>query len=174
MGISAAFFAACGSGTSGGGAATNSDGSASDRVAKVADTSSKAKRGGVLKDYAQAEPRSLDPVQPLADLNRISAFIYNTLLGAKPGHLKPATGELQGSLAQSWEVAPDGLTLTFKLRPGVKWHNKAPVNGRLVDTKDILFSMERYAQKGRWAPWCSTAQHQARRCSAPPRPMPAR
>ena len=53
----------------------------------------------MLKDYAQAEPRSMDPVQPLADLNRISAFVYNTLLSAKPGHLKPATGELQGSLA---------------------------------------------------------------------------
>ena len=54
------------------------------QVAKYTDTTAQAKRGGVLKDYAQAEPRTLDPVQPLADLNRIATFVYNTLLTASP------------------------------------------------------------------------------------------
>lgn len=26
-------------------------------------------------------------------------------------------------LAESWEVAPDGMTYTFRLRPGVRWHD---------------------------------------------------
>ncbi len=171
----AAFLAACGSssnnnssstggssastGTSGSSAASGASGSSgasaasgasggNGLVAKVTDTTSSAKRGGTLKDYAQAEPRSLDPVMPQADLNRIAPFTYNTLLTAKPGHMEAATGELQGSLAESWETSPDGLTVTFKLRQGVKWHNIAPVSGRAFSTDDVLFSFDRYAELG--------------------------
>ena len=41
-------------------------------------------------------------------------------------------------MAESWEFSPDGLKITMKLRQGVKWHNKAPVNGRAVDVDDII------------------------------------
>ena len=112
------------------------------------DTTAQAKRGGVLKDYAQAEPRTLDPVQPLADLNRIATFVYNTLLTAKPNKLSPPREKPRARLAQSWEIAPDGLTITFKLRQGVKWHNKAPVSGRAFDSGDVLASFERYIKMG--------------------------
>src|ERR1051325_683217 len=123
LGLSAAFLAACGGGGSDDKPSNNttSDGKSS-LVTKNTDTTAQAKRGGVLKDYAQAEPRTLDPVQPLADYNRIAPFVYSSLLVAKPGHLAPSTGELQGQLAQSYETSPDGLQVTFKLRPGVKWH----------------------------------------------------
>ena len=30
-------------------------------------------------------------------------------------------------LAESWDVAPDGLSLTFKIRPGVRWHDGTPL-----------------------------------------------
>ena len=36
----------------------------------------------------------------------------------------------------------------MKLRSGVKWHNKAPVNGRALDPQDIVFSWNRFAAKG--------------------------
>src|SRR5688572_3231552 len=147
FGLSAAFLAACG-GSDSGGSTSQQASSSSDLVVKPTDSTSQAKRGGVLKDYAQAEPRSLDPVNPQADYNRIAPFVYSTLLAAKPNKLEPATGELQGQIAQSWETSPDGLTLTFKLRPGVKWHNRPPVNGRTVDTDDVLFSLDRYAKLG--------------------------
>jgi ABC-type transport system substrate-binding protein len=137
-------LAACGGGS------TDSTGgsSASDYVAKKKDTSSQAVRGGVLKDYAQAQPRSLDPLNPQADYNRIAPFVYNTLLTEKPGHMEPSAYALQGHLAESFETSPDGLQLTLKLRQGVKWHNKPPVSGRTFDADDALFSLDRFARIG--------------------------
>ena len=135
-GLAAAFLAACGGGGDGGDAGKTTG---SDLVEPAVDTFTKSKRGGILKDYAQAEPRSLDPVNPLADYNRIAPAVYSTLLGEKPGHLKPSAYELVGRVAQSFEIAPDGLQITFKLRPNVKFHNRPPVNGRTLDTDDVLF-----------------------------------
>ncbi|CAH2602694.1 ABC transporter substrate-binding protein [Rhodovastum atsumiense] len=40
-------------------------------------------------------------------------------------------------LAASWEIAPDGLTYTFHLRQGVRWHD-----GRPFTSADVAFSIE--------------------------------
>ncbi len=40
-----------------------------------------------------------------------------------------------GDLARSWEVSPDGLTITFHLRKGVRFHD-----GRPYTSKDALFN----------------------------------
>src|SRR5215831_12162699 len=42
--------------------------------------------------------------------------VYNALLKYKPDSV-----ELTGDLATSWDVSPDGLTYTFKLRQDVDW-----------------------------------------------------
>ena len=47
-------------------------------------------------------------------------------------------------LAASWDVSPDGLTVTFHLRQGVKWANVPPVNGREVVADDVVFSYKRH------------------------------
>jgi peptide/nickel transport system substrate-binding protein len=58
-----------------------------------------------------------------------------------PGVQMP-TFEVEGDLADSW-TQPDDTTFVFKLRPGVKFHNIAPVNGRVVDAEDVIKSFQR-------------------------------
>ncbi|MBZ9791569.1 ABC transporter substrate-binding protein [Rhizobium sp. 3T7] len=59
--------------------------------------------------------------------------LYSRLMDYEPG-----TATLVPSLAESFEVAPDGLTYTFKLRKGVKFSS-----GRDVVASDVKYSIER-------------------------------
>ena len=49
---------------------------------------------------------------------------------------------LRGQLAESWEL-PDDTTIIVKVRPGVRWHDKAPMNGRELTASDIKFNYDR-------------------------------
>ena len=49
---------------------------------------------------------------------------------------------LIGQLAESWET-PDPLTYVFKIRDGVFWHDKAPVNGRQLTAHDVEYTFQR-------------------------------
>lgn len=46
-----------------------------------------------------------------------------------------------GSLAESWEV-PDDQTVIFKIRKGVRFQSKPPVNGREMNANDVVFSIK--------------------------------
>ena len=54
---------------------------------------------------------------------------------------------LECDLCQSWELNED-LAYVFKLRPGIKWQNVAPVNGRALNAQDIVFSLDRIRTPG--------------------------
>jgi len=47
-----------------------------------------------------------------------------------------AYGEIVADLARSWEVSPDGLRYTFRLRPDARWHDGLPVTA-----DDVLFTV---------------------------------
>jgi len=47
--------------------------------------------------------------------------------------------------AESWDIAPDGKSITFKLRKGVKWAQLPPLNGREVTAEDVKYSYDRLA-----------------------------
>ena len=49
---------------------------------------------------------------------------------------------LTGRLAESWEQ-PDLDTLIFKIRQGVHWHDKPPMNGRELTAADVEWSFHR-------------------------------
>ena len=46
--------------------------------------------------------------------------------------------KLEGELAETWEVSPDGKRITFRLRKGVTWHDGAPFT-----SEDVLFTYRR-------------------------------
>ena len=65
-----------------------------------------------------------------------SKVSYDNSAGFLPGEA------LAGQLAESWEN-PDPLTYVFKIRDGVFWHDKAPVNGRQLTAHDVEYSFDR-------------------------------
>ena len=50
------------------------------------------------------------------------------------------SGKIVGSLARTWDVSPDGTSVTFHLVSGAKWHDGAPFTAQ-----DVKFSYERAA-----------------------------
>ncbi len=71
----------------------------------------------------------LPPLASDATSHGIAGLIYNGLV-KYDGDLN-----LVGDLAESWEISPDNLTITFKLRKGVRWHD-----GRPFTAQDVLFT----------------------------------
>ncbi len=49
---------------------------------------------------------------------------------------------VKGHLAVSWEQ-PDLETIIFHIRPGVHWHDKAPMYGRELNAEDVEFTWHR-------------------------------
>ena len=144
--LGAAFLAACGGSDSGSGGGGKKE--SNSLVQTPVDTSKQAKKGGVLKDRNFGDPPSLDVIQATVSWNPFGFGVYSSLVQPAPGYLKPPGEELLPDIAESWETSPDGMTLTLKIRQNVKWHNKAPVNGRAMTIDDIVYSWERMAAKG--------------------------
>ena len=102
------------------------------------------KRGGTLA-IRTWDPPHFDPFQTISYKTHIAlSFTHSRLLKHKAGpSVVPGTFPLEGDLAESW-TQPNETTYVFKLRRGVKWHNKPPVNGRELTADDVVFSVNHF------------------------------
>src|SRR5499426_4500566 len=93
------------------------------------------RRGGILLGAIAADAPSLDPHQEetFATLHLV-APCYSTLLQIDP-YSYP---KIIGDLATEWKIAPDGLTYTFKLRQGVRFHD-----GSSLTSADVKATYEK-------------------------------
>jgi len=68
--------------------------------------------------------------------------VYGRLIEFKPG-----STDIEPGLAERWDVSPDGKTVTFHLRHGVKWHSNAAFKPtRDFNADDVLFTFNRMAK----------------------------
>ena len=102
------------------------------------------KRGGTLA-IRTYDPPHFDPFQTISFKTHISlSFTHSRLLKHKAGpSVAPGTFPIEGDLAESW-TQPNETTCVFKLRRGVKWQNKPPVNGRELTADDVVFSVNHF------------------------------
>jgi peptide/nickel transport system substrate-binding protein len=103
------------------------------------------KRGGVLRLTVISDPLHFDPHQTISFLTMVPlSFVYSRLLKVKAGpSVKPMTYPVEPDLAESW-TQPNDTTYIFKLRKGVRWHPKPPVNGRELTAADVKYTYERF------------------------------
>ena len=82
------------------------------------------RRGGVLLAVIGADAPSLDPhqEQTFATLQPV-APLYSTLLQIDPYNYP----NIVGDVATEWKISPDGLTYTFKIRQGIRFHDGSPL-----------------------------------------------
>ena len=92
------------------------------------------KQGGAIVVTYKDDIVTLDPAIGYDWVNwSIIKSLFVRLMDYKPG-----TAELTTSLADSYEISKDGLSYTFKLHKGVKFHH-----GREIVAQDVKYSLER-------------------------------
>ncbi|MDV5860145.1 ABC transporter substrate-binding protein [Pseudomonas mendocina] len=94
---------------------------------------------------SEGSPAGFDPglYTTGTDFDAAAETIFNRLTQFERGGTKVEPG-----LAQSWEVSDDGLTYTFKLRPGVKFHTTEYFTpSRTFNADDVLFTFQRMHDK---------------------------
>src|SRR5712691_6324029 len=90
-----------------------------------------------LRFVPQADLANFDPIWGTQYVVRnASAMVWDTLYGMDE-RLQP-----QRQMVEAEEVTPDGLTWTFRLRPGLKFHD-----GEKVLAKDVVASLNRWAAR---------------------------
>jgi peptide/nickel transport system substrate-binding protein len=84
------------------------------------------------------EPGGLDPHGAAGSgQNIILPYLYDTLV------YRGADNQFYPYLAESWEIAPDGLQTTFTLREGITFHDGTP-----LDADAVKFTFDRLKEQG--------------------------
>ena len=84
------------------------------------------------------DPDGLDPhMSASASTFQVTSSIYETLVTVD------RNGNIVPQLAESWEIAPDGLSITFSLRPDTLFSNGNP-----CDAEAVKSSFDRFLSNG--------------------------
>lgn len=87
--------------------------------------------GGSFSEGLVGSPRFVNPVLATSKTDQdLSTLIYSGLIKSSP------SGKIIPDLAESYKISEDGLTYTFKLKDGLKFHD-----GKELTTADIEFTI---------------------------------
>lgn len=88
--------------------------------------------GGTYVEGVVGQLGSLNPLfgAATAGSNDLDALLFEPLVR------QLSTGAVQGRLASTWDVSPDGRTYTFTLRPMARWSDGTPVTA-----DDVVFTV---------------------------------
>ncbi len=93
----------------------------------AAATTSAPAAGGTLRYGLTLPVSGIDPhIHANSELGIALSSVYDTLV------VQDKDGNFHPSLAEKWEVSPDGKTYTFTLRKDVKFHDGTPFNAAAV------------------------------------------
>ena len=107
-------------------------------------------KGGIVRypmvGISSGDPPTLYPFENLTYLAQVPAsYHYSRLLRSVAGpDINPADHtKLEGDVVADWEQ-PDDTTYVFTLKDNVAYHDKAPMNGRMMNAQDVLATWEAF------------------------------
>jgi ABC-type transport system substrate-binding protein len=118
------------------------------------DSTREAVGGGTMSDSTPTQITSLD-----ATVNNSTATLqhlmygYSLLLkgGMNTSNTRPGIDTIAGDAIEKWEITPDLLQITLKVRPNHKFDPRPPTSGRAMTSADIKWSWDKYVKTGQSA-----------------------
>lgn len=146
FGLAAAALVGCASGSGKPAETANKPGSAVGAPSQP--SAEKPKPGGIIRYPNNRDTDGIDPNISAGATPQIpAANVYSRLFVFEPGVGKPASGKIVGDLVEKWEQQ-DPLTMILHLNPAAKFDEREPLNGRALNSADVVETWKRFAAKG--------------------------
>jgi peptide/nickel transport system substrate-binding protein len=137
-----------------GGSDSGSKESGSSLLGKGEDSTKEAKAGGTWPSSYQEDVINMDPILNNASptFPQLIPVYSNLVKGGLNTTKRPGAEAITGDAAESWEFSPNGTRLTLRLRQGMKWDQRPPTSGRVLDSGDVKWSWDKFAAVGNSGP----------------------